>query len=242
MASTWGGLAEAIERRSEPGAAVGARQGLAPVLDVTRDPRWGRTEETFGEDPHLVASMGAAFVRGLQGADLSSGVVATAKHFVGYGASEGGLNWAPAHIPPRELHDVYLHPFRAAVDAAPVMPSYQSRRPTAPTGSEQGLLRDEAEARSCDYFRPLRPTTGSPPMGVGGRPALETDRRRAARPTAGERCSRPLSEGLVTRSWSPGRLRAPSSSPVEALRRRGADSPPAIRSWPGTSPARASSC
>jgi beta-glucosidase len=98
--------------------SLGAHQGLSPVLDVCRDPRWGRTEETFGEDPYLVARMGVAFVRVLQGDDLREGVVATAKHFVGYGASEGGLNWAPAHIAPRELREVYLHPFEAAVRVA----------------------------------------------------------------------------------------------------------------------------
>ena len=98
--------------------AIGAHQGLSPVLDVCRDPRWGRIEETFGEDPHLVAMMGNAFVRGLQGESLVDGVVATAKHLVGYGASQGGLNWAPAHIPARELLEVYLHPFEAAVRTA----------------------------------------------------------------------------------------------------------------------------
>src|SRR5262249_44554845 len=76
--------------------------------------------ETFGEDPYLVARMGASFVRGLQGDDLRTGVVATAKHLVGYGASEGGKNWAPAQIPARELHDVYLHPFEVAVRGAGV--------------------------------------------------------------------------------------------------------------------------
>ena len=95
--------------------AIGAQQGLSPVLDVCRDPRWGRMEETFGEDQHLVAQFGGAFVRGLQGDDFATGVVATAKHFVGYGASDGGLNWAPARLPERELHEVYLHPFEAAV-------------------------------------------------------------------------------------------------------------------------------
>jgi len=97
--------------------AMGAHHGLSPVLDVARDPRWGRTEETFGEDPYLVARMGTAFVEGLQGADLTEGVIATAKHFVGYSASEGGLNWAPPHLPPRELREVYLHPFEAVVAA-----------------------------------------------------------------------------------------------------------------------------
>jgi beta-glucosidase len=105
---------------------AGAHQGLSPVLDIVRDPRWGRTEETYGEDPYLVARMGTAFVEGLQGRDLATGVVATAKHFVGYGASEGGMNWAPAHVGDRELREVFLHPFEAAVYAglASVMNGY----------------------------------------------------------------------------------------------------------------------
>ncbi len=69
--------------------AIGAHQGLAPVLDVTRDPRWGRTEETMGEDPYLVARMGCAYVRGLQEKEEKLVAVATGKHFVGYGNSEG---------------------------------------------------------------------------------------------------------------------------------------------------------
>jgi beta-glucosidase len=98
--------------------AVGARHTLAPVLDVTRDPRWGRTEETYGEDPYLASRMGVAYVRGVQGDDLRQGVVATGKHFLGYGASEGGLNHAPAHIGPRELREVYARPFEAAIREA----------------------------------------------------------------------------------------------------------------------------
>jgi beta-glucosidase len=98
--------------------AVGVHQALAPLLDVTRDPRWGRTEETYGEDPHLVAAMGCAYVRGMQGKELANGVISTGKHFVGYGASEGGMNWAPSHITPRELREVYLAPFEAAVREA----------------------------------------------------------------------------------------------------------------------------
>ena len=78
---------------------IGARQGLSPVLDVARDPRWGRTEETFGEDPYLISQMGIAYVRGLQGENLNEGVIATGKHFLGYSLTEGGLNWAPAQIP-----------------------------------------------------------------------------------------------------------------------------------------------
>jgi beta-glucosidase len=97
------------------------------VIDIARDPRWGRTEETFGEDPYLTSVMGAAYIRGLQGEDWTEGVMATAKHFVGYSASEGGLNWAPAHITPRELREVYLAPFETAVRAAKlatIMPAY----------------------------------------------------------------------------------------------------------------------
>jgi beta-glucosidase len=98
--------------------AIGAHQGLAPLLDVCRDPRWGRMEETFGEDPYLVSSLGCAYVRGIQGGDSPDGCVATGKHFVGYGNAEGGMNWAPAKLPPRELHEVFLAPFEAAVRQA----------------------------------------------------------------------------------------------------------------------------
>ena len=124
--------------------SIGAHQGLSPVLDVCRDPRWGRLEETYGEDPLLVSLMGNEFVRGLQGADLADGVIATLKHFVGYGASEGGLNWAPAHLPERELRDVYMRPFEAAVreaGAASVMNGYHELD-GVPCGANRWLLTD----------------------------------------------------------------------------------------------------
>jgi beta-glucosidase len=96
--------------------AVGAHQGLAPVLDVARDARWGRVEETFGEDPTLVSQFGVAYVRGLQGKSLKDGgVMATGKHFVGHGMSQGGLNCAPVHMGKRELMDIYIGPFQAAI-------------------------------------------------------------------------------------------------------------------------------
>ena len=120
LASTWEPpLAEAmaVVVRNQMRAA-GAHQGLSPLLDIARDARWGRVEETFGEDPTLTAAMGVSFVRGLQGDNWQEGVVATAKHFVGYGRSMGGFNWAPPHIPARELRDVYLAPFEAAVKEA----------------------------------------------------------------------------------------------------------------------------
>ncbi|QFZ72134.1 glycosyl hydrolase [Streptomyces fagopyri] len=101
---------------------LGIHQGLAPVLDVTRDLRWGRTEETIAEDPYLVSTIGAAYVSGLE----STGVVATVKHFAGYSTSRAGRNLAPVSIGPRELADVILPPFEAALRAGvrSVMNSY----------------------------------------------------------------------------------------------------------------------
>ena len=107
---------------------VGAHQGLAPVADVARDPRWGRIEETIGEDPYLVGSMVTAYVRGLQGDDPETGIIATLKHFAGYSFSEAGRNFAPSHVGRREMGDVFLLPFEMAVKAGAagsVMNSYQ---------------------------------------------------------------------------------------------------------------------
>jgi beta-glucosidase len=95
--------------------AIGARQGLAPVLDVGRDQRWGRIEETFGEDPTIVSHFGMAYIKGLQSENLAEGVMATGKHFIGHSLSQGGLNCAPVHVGMRELYDVYLAPFQAAI-------------------------------------------------------------------------------------------------------------------------------
>jgi beta-xylosidase len=103
--------------------AVGVHQGLAPVLDVTRDARWGRTEETIGEDPYLVGTIGTAYVLGLQ----SAGICATLKHFAGYSASRAGRNMAPVSMGRREFADVILPPFEMAIrlgGARSVMPSY----------------------------------------------------------------------------------------------------------------------
>jgi beta-glucosidase len=112
------------------GAAIGAsmrqlgvHQGLAPVLDVIRDPRWGRVDECIAEDPYLVGTVGTAYVRGLQ----SAGVDATLKHFLGYSASQAGRNHAPVHAGAREVADVYLPPFEMALrdgGARSVMNSY----------------------------------------------------------------------------------------------------------------------
>ncbi|MGF6477984.1 glycoside hydrolase family 3 N-terminal domain-containing protein [Paraburkholderia sp. JPY419] len=109
----------------EQARSIGCHQGLAPVLDVSRDPRWGRTEETLGEDPYLVGVLACHYVKGLQGEQRD--LLATLKHFVGHSASEGGRNHAPVHVGPRELNDVFMLPFEMAVklaNAGSVMPAY----------------------------------------------------------------------------------------------------------------------
>ncbi len=146
VASTWDpGLPEKMGMViKEQMRSVGAHQALAPVLDISRDARWGRVEETFGEDPYLVSRMGASYIRGIQGKDWRRGIVATAKHFVGYGFSEGGMNWAPAHIPRRELNEVFLLPFETAVKEggiAAIMPGYHELD-GIPCHSSKELLTD----------------------------------------------------------------------------------------------------
>ncbi|MEO3747843.1 glycoside hydrolase family 3 N-terminal domain-containing protein [Plantactinospora sp. B5E13] len=136
---------------------VGVHQGLAPVLDVIRDPRWGRTEESIGEDPYLVATIGTAYVRGLQ----STGVIATLKHFVGYSASRAGRNFAPVAVGPRELADVLLPPFEMALrdgGAGSVMHAYTEIDGVPPAADPElltRLLRDDLGFTGtvvADYF------------------------------------------------------------------------------------------
>ncbi|WP_230688681.1 beta-glucosidase family protein [Micromonospora sp. WMMD558] len=123
---------------------VGVHQGLAPVLDVVRDARWGRVEETIGEDPYLVGTIGTAYVQGLE----SAGVVATLKHFVGYSASRGGRNHAPVGMGIRERADVMLPPFEMAIRESgvrSVMAAYTDTDGVPSTADEAlltGLLRE----------------------------------------------------------------------------------------------------
>jgi beta-xylosidase len=121
-------------------AAVGVHQGLSPVLDVVRDYRWGRVEETMGEDPYLVSVLGAAYVRGLQ----SAGVIATLKHFAGYSAARAGRNHGPVSMGRRELTEVILPSFETALaeaGAGSVMNSY-SDVDGVPAGADHWLLTD----------------------------------------------------------------------------------------------------
>ncbi len=163
LAATWdpdmvAAVAETIRTQM---LAVGARLALAPVLDVARDPRWGRVEETYGESPELCARLGVAFVGGLQTSDLKNGVACAAKHFLAYGASIGGRNQAPVNVGPRELRDVYAAPFAAVIrnaGLAGIMNSYSSIDGLPCAGSYEiltELLRDELGFTGvvvADYF------------------------------------------------------------------------------------------
>lgn len=128
----------------------GGHISYGPVLDLAREPRWSRVEETMGEDPYLSGMMGAAMVKGLGGGDLSlpHSTIATLKHFIAYGTTEGGQNGARSIVGPRELKQVFLPPFKQAIDAGAlsVMTSYNSLDGVPCTSNRQLLtdvLRDE---------------------------------------------------------------------------------------------------
>jgi len=144
--------------------ARGTHQALTPVVDVAREPRWGRVEETFGEDPYLVARMGVAAVRGFQGDASFAGktrVIATLKHFAAHGQPESGTNCAPANVSMRVLRETFLSTFKAAIQeggALSVMPSYNEIDGVPSHASRwllQEVLRDEWGFRGftvSDYF------------------------------------------------------------------------------------------
>jgi beta-glucosidase len=163
LGSTWDPelIGRMMEVTRQQMRAAGVRQGLAPVLDVARDPRWGRVEETFGEDPYLIARMGVAYIKGLQTEDARQGIAATLKHFAGYGLSESGLNCAPAHVTPRMFRDIYLYPFEKAVREGGVLSVMNAYHEIdgVPCGASRELLtcilREEMGFESLvvsDYF------------------------------------------------------------------------------------------
>jgi|BioPla2DNA2_1021312.scaffolds.fasta_scaffold02552_11 beta-glucosidase len=151
-------MAELIRRQV---IAVGIRRVLSPVVDVARDPRWGRMGETFGEDPVLCSQMAVAYVRGMQGERLSEGVLSCAKHFIGYSMGEGGLNQSRNPITPRELREVYAKPFQAVITEAgigSIMAQYGAIDGEMVIGSKpllDNLLRKEMKFRGTvvsDYM------------------------------------------------------------------------------------------
>lgn len=130
-----GARVAAIESRER-----GITWTFAPMIDISRDPRWGRIAESFGEDPFLTGKLGVAMIRGFQGNDLSSptSVAACIKHFAGYGASEGGRDYNSTHIPPYQMRNVYLEPFRETVKAgaATLMTSFNDNDGIPASGNE----------------------------------------------------------------------------------------------------------
>jgi beta-glucosidase len=132
LASAWDPdlMREVFTAAADEMASSGVNQAFTPVINLARDPRWGRTEETYGEDPFLSARLGVAAIQGLQGPNFlidRHHVLATAKHFAAYGESRGGRNDAPANYPERELRQIFFAPFEAAVkeaQAGSVMAAY----------------------------------------------------------------------------------------------------------------------
>ncbi len=126
-------------------ASTGVNWTFAPMIDISRDPRWGRIAESLGEDPFLASALGVAMVEGFQGEDLTAHdtIAACAKHFVGYGAVESGRDYATTNIPENELRNIYLPPFRAAVDAgvSTLMTSFSDLDGVPATANEY-LVRD----------------------------------------------------------------------------------------------------
>lgn len=147
QAATWnpGLVTQAARMAAQEAARAGVNWTFAPMIDVCRDPRWGRIAESLGEDPWLAGVLGVAMLRGFQGTDLArpGAIAACAKHFAGYGAVESGRDYAAANVPENELRNVYLRPFKAAVEAgvATVMTSFSEVDGVPATANERLLRR-----------------------------------------------------------------------------------------------------
>ena len=189
---------------------LGVRQALSPNFDIALDPRWGRVHETYGEDPYLVAAMAVAYTQGLQGEDLIDGVIATAKHFLGYGQPEGGINLSAYDGGARRTRDLYAFPFEAAIQLAElgsVMNSY-SDVDGVPAAASKEILTDL-----------LRDTLGfngfvSSDYGTHGH---IVDRQRAAA-TPGEAARLTLEAGFDTEFPTPYAYGEPLIEEVESGR------------------------
>jgi beta-glucosidase len=147
MAASWDtGLIEKVQASAaEEAAAAGIHWAFAPMLDIARDPRWGRISEGAGEDPYLGSAIARAQVYGFQGRPgTAQTFMATLKHFAGYGAAEGGRDYDAAYIPDEEMHNVYLRPFQAGIDAgaSSVMSAYMDLNDIPASGNVK-LLRDQ---------------------------------------------------------------------------------------------------
>lgn len=190
--------------------SVGVHQGLAPILDVVRDARWGRVEETIGEDPYLVGTVATAYVQGLE----SSGIVATLKHFAGYSASRAGRNLAPVSMGGREFADVVLPPFEMAVRESgvrSVMHAYTDIDGIPSAADERlltGLLRDTWGFEGtvvADYFgiaflKTLHAVAGSFGEAAGAALSAGVDVELPTVKTFGEPLRKAIADGSVPES------------------------------------------
>ena len=152
MAASWDDelIEQAARNTALEATEKGIRWAFAPMMDIARDPRWGRIAESFGEDTYMAGRLASAVVRGYQGESLAdqTSMAACAKHFVGYGDAEGGRDYNTTSIPPRTLRDVYLPPFKACVDqgCASIMTSFNDNDGLPSTGNRwllTELLRDQ---------------------------------------------------------------------------------------------------
>jgi len=161
MASSWDPSVEEQAQRfaSQDARAAGIQWTFTPMVDIARDARWGRIVEGAGEDPYLGAAMARAQVRGFQGEQLGpNSVVVSVKHFAGYGAADGGRDYDSSYIPEELFRNVYLPPFRAAVEAGAgnFMSAYMDLNDVPATGNHwilTDILRDEWESR--DSLSPM---------------------------------------------------------------------------------------
>ena len=152
QAATWNPelVAEGAGIAAREAATHGVNWTFAPMMDITRDPRWGRIAESLGEDPYLASELSVAMIRGFEGDDLAlpGTIAACAKHFAGYGEVESGRDYATTNIPENELRNVHLRPFHAAVEAgvSTLMASFSDLNGVPASGNEflfRQVLRDE---------------------------------------------------------------------------------------------------
>ncbi len=190
MASSWNPelLKKMAAATAKEGRAVGVSQALSPDLDLAREPRWGRCEETYGEDPYLTSQLGLAYIQGMQGTTKAIGpdnVACMLKHFAAHGSPESGVNLAPVQLGDRELYSTYLPPFRTAIiegQAASVMTAYSELDGVPSTASKklfEQILRGEwgfdgyvfSDYGSIEMLETFHRVAESP--GDAGRLALE---------------------------------------------------------------------
>lgn len=232
MAATWSQqlIGQAGEIIAKEIRAQGALISYGPVLDLARDPRWSRVEETFGEDPVLTATLGTAMVRELGGGLIgkSQATLPTLKHFIAYGASEGGQNGGATHVGRREMNDFFLPPFRKAIEAGAlsVMTAYstndglRAKLPAALLQYIRGCAVRDTSANDIPAAvaaaSTLRHSTPSTTASATRLSATTTCTSNASTPRSPHHPARHQRHGTL-RTIPNHRLPSPSTSPIQAL-------------------------